>query len=195
MTVEFHRDSRAETHARRRAAIHEAGHIIAGRHVGNTRSHGYIEPAKLVAREFGIITWQGGSFARNENMAWRDQRLIGVAGSVAEYCWGFRSGPSPDLDEIYEGMSPTDRETHSWNSGRRLDLNTSTEREERAWDNAITRAYRLFNCHTGPLWPALLNMARHLIVESRNYEDRYEIPFADVEPADPIVELMEARHG
>ena len=65
---------------------------------------------------------------------------------------------------IYEEMSESDRLC----AFHHLDLNTSTVREERAWLNAMQRAYKLLNRRSGPLWPALLQEARSLIAASRS---------------------------
>ena len=96
----------------------------------------------------------------------RDQRLIGVAGSVAEWCWN--NWDDPDFgDDIYESMSDTDRAIGCGKRRRWLDLDHSTLREETAWRNAVDRAHKLFNRANGKLWHDLLREARNLIVASR----------------------------
>jgi len=111
----------------------------------------------------------------------RDQRLIGVAGALAEWCWDDRFGHHAldiDPDEILadgSSISDGDREisyivvrhgevsVHS----RQFNPDHSTLREMTAWRNAVERAYKLFNRANGKLWADLLREARKLIVASR----------------------------
>jgi hypothetical protein len=154
--------------SRRRAAIHEAGHIVAARYVGDLSAWGYIEPSEARFGEHLHRHWVGQAEAGYHTLKRRDNRLIRVAGAVAEYVWDDREGDEPWFDTIYENMSDTDRRFYDYNFRRvELDCNDSAVREETAWFNAMLRAYKLFTRHGGPLWPALCKQARHMIEATR----------------------------
>jgi hypothetical protein len=176
------KEARYEASERRTAAIHEAGHVVAARLVMRTNIFGL--PYARIWREThdrlpeigGTYTlWKGEATPFAGGLPLRDQRLVGVAGAVAEYVWEDRHGDYcvPDIDAIYDRLSDSDRElsdahhTISKRYAKPLDLSTSTGCEEIAWDNAMKRAYKLFNRDTGKLWPALCQEARKLIVTSK----------------------------
>lgn len=163
MTAPDRRVAYDEALDRRNAAVHEGGHIIAARYARRDDL-----PFGKIWRDLDPpAEWVGHSLIMAKTLSLRDQRLIGVAGAVAEIIWEGRGAPV--LDNIHERLSDSDREliNSAGDIIMKFDLNTSPHHEVRAWRNATTRAYKLFNRHTGKLWPALCREAHRLIVASR----------------------------
>jgi hypothetical protein len=92
---------------RRKAAIHEAGHVVLARHLGELGAYARLERtfAPDVACE---KQWAGHTeFNLNKLCSRRAKIMIAVAGAVAEYCW---KRWDFEEDSWYDPnvMSPTD---------------------------------------------------------------------------------------
>jgi hypothetical protein len=169
---------RHEARSRRGAAVHEAGHVVVS-HLLGFQSWGHIEPLHAPPLK-GIWTGRAPHIGLP---SLRDQRLIGVAGAVAEYCWeggDIAHGHPHDIDTLFEDGAVSDGDRTISHLNRRnasikrrvFDLDNSTWSEREKWQNAINRAYKLLNRDNGKLWSDLLREARALIVSSRKPLER-----------------------
>ena len=143
---------------RRRAAIHEAGHLVMARHLGMHDVCAVIFPRPDAAADEN--TW-GGRFGFFSNKAasfsLRKRAMLHVAGCVAETVWrrrnGGESGWWAETLAWPEAMSDSD-----W-AGTGCDPGEPTGKLLRAAEEVE----RLLEPGTGKLWPALMVSARELI--------------------------------
>lgn len=148
---------------RRGAAIHEAGHVTIGRHIGLVGLSARIE-RNLDGDKFNKL-WIGRTrylppSAIGRNLPQKKQALVAVAGSVAEFCWEGVNFADTLTDYVWEDpntMSDTD-----W-AGCGCDPGNPTRQALRA----IETVFSLLDRQVGPLWPPLLSEARSLIKEAR----------------------------
>jgi hypothetical protein len=142
---------------RRYAAVHEAGHVVIGRHleIATLRAEiRKIDPQDLTEKE-----WIGSVQCSAEGVVLSKLQLIAVAGLVAEACWKGEAFVNlyEELHDDPEAMSQSDWELSGCLPG---------EPSEQFWD-AVEQAFGLLNRETGQLWNALLVEARGLIASSR----------------------------
>jgi hypothetical protein len=154
---------RTNARDRRLAAIHEAGHYVAARWRG-VKAYAYIFPAP--ADQPFEKTWLGQTGAA-ETTADTD-RLIGVAGAVAEECWLYRNEPS-ELEQPWfweeHFEDPNAMSRSDWQRAHTRPGNPS-DRLMRAV-RTIHAAFDPRPGRSGHLWPELCSVARELIVHSR----------------------------
>jgi hypothetical protein len=139
---------------RRMAAVHEAGHIVVGRHVGLTLSSAWIAPNDGPPME--EKTWIGRvQFITGlDHLNSLERCRVGCAGAAAELCW---SGEY--IDPFYwddpEIMSPSDWRLCDCEPGEPAQV-------------CIEAIYDL-RCLLpgGPMWREILQEARRLIVDCR----------------------------
>jgi hypothetical protein len=145
---------------RREAAIHEAGHVVVGRHIG--RPLLCPDPvAKIYRNESGDPsserTWWGKTdFFNIERLNPVELRTIACAGAAAMCRW---RGERLDADLWTNPyfMSPTDWQMAGCNPGEPDGLCRV----------AIIRLRRLLS-GKGPLWHGVLRHARQLIIDARS---------------------------
>ena len=145
---------------RRRVAYHEGGHAVTGRHFGLRVTAILVERTHTRDDGSTFKMWEGVANAPWNTLTAHQQRVTGVAGSVALYCWeAYRDKePSevPPLDAIIDRMSEGDWAVQ----GEIIDYSTC---DERPWLRAIKTAHRLLNHETGPLWRELRREANNLM--------------------------------
>jgi hypothetical protein len=151
---------------RRCVAVHEAGHVVITRLCGLELSSAWISRAddgNWMGR-VQIETWS----VRQPTMA--EKRFFSVAGAVAEACWEDRSG---DVDCIIDSMDWYDPEIMSdtdWEGS-----SCAPGVPDDALFTAVEKVARLFRRECvigkgrppGPLWSALIETSRALIVNAR----------------------------
>ena len=152
--MRLHTVKRIAARDRRRVAIHEAGHIVMGRHVGIDTFRAEIFPT--YAQHTYDKLWIGkATYLRHSNT--RAMRMFAVAGAVAEDVW--QGGEFYDEDWYdHDAMSATDWAGAGCEPGKPLRIVLL----------AIERTYGLFD-PSGELWPKVLWEARRLIEESRDH--------------------------
>jgi len=147
---------------RRRAAIHEAGHVTMARHLGARVAFARLEKTFAGTPEHNLPEhnlWIGHTrFYFDKILSGRKKAMIAVAGTVSEHCWErcsfeyvFDIWDDPDV------MSPSD-----W-AGTGC---TPGELPPRLL-GIIEHTFSLFNPETGILWPELIKEARRLIIKDR----------------------------
>lgn len=144
---------------RRKAAVHEAGHVVVARSFGLKASANVIpvdtEPFGS-DRLFVGKTW----LCKIERLSRRRQCMIAVAGSIAELVWS-----DEYVDEFYwtepDIMSATDWQLAGCDPGA----------PDRWIYRAIPDVEALLS-REGPLWATLCKEARKLIVECRAKSER-----------------------
>ncbi|WP_159716393.1 hypothetical protein [Geminicoccus flavidas] len=143
---------------RRRAAIHEAGHLVMARHLGIRDGWAVIFPRPDAAAD--DKTW-GGRFSFSSEKAasfsLRKRAMLHVAGCVAEAVWARRNGGESEwwADTLAwpEAMSGSDWAGTGCNPGEpTAKLLKAAEEVE-----------RLLEPGTGKLWPVLMVSARELL--------------------------------
>jgi hypothetical protein len=148
---------------RRNTAIHEAGHVTIGRHVGLKAVSAWLEETsnpgpydKLWVGKMRYLspTIFGGKLPRKK------LALVAVAGAVADCCWQkytFEDSYDDDfwLDE--DAMSESD-----W-----LGCGCDPGNPTRQLFKTIETVFSLLDREAGALWPALLSESRRLIEGSR----------------------------
>jgi hypothetical protein len=139
---------------RRTLAIHEAGHVVIAQWLGAHFVRAAIWQTGRDLRDGK--TWAGNTETMLLKPNRAHQRMIAVAGSVAELCWG-RQDVSHDFWEDPDQMSPTDWEMAGCKPGE----------VNRPLITAIYKVADLLHWETGPLWNQLLAVARSLILLSR----------------------------
>jgi hypothetical protein len=144
--------------ARREAAIHEAGHVVVGRHIGR-RLRCPDPVAKIFRNEGGHPserTWWGmTNFYNIERLNPLESRTIAFAGAAAWCTWrGIYL--DPDLWTDPNLMSPTD-----W-----IMAGCKPGEPDRLCLVAVSRLRRMVS-KNGRLWGDLLRHARQLIVDAR----------------------------
>jgi hypothetical protein len=152
-------------HNRRIAAVHEAGHAVIARSLGCSVSSAYIYPSDESPQ------FWGGEVQRSDlwrvgvppHLHPRQERMIGVAGVIAELSWekAYSTG-----DELYYETDWEDRmSANDWaTAGGELSCDGVDPRES-PMRNAIKKVGRLLH-RDGPLWGELILIARQLIVVS-----------------------------
>jgi hypothetical protein len=151
---------------RRRAAIHEAGHVVMARHIGLTNVSAWLEEMPDSADDIlyeklwiGHTTYlQSGIIGKK--LSDKKLAMFAVAGAVSECCWQRNSyDETLDYDTWYDAdtMSESD-----W-AGCRCEPGDPSPQLL----STIEAVFLLFDRETGKLWPALLSESRRLIVTSR----------------------------
>ena len=149
---------------RRTAAIREANHVVIARHLGRRVNLSFIYPHDDLKEE-----WLGEVSHTNPLVAGvpshlqaRQERMIGVAGAVAELSWARAYNNVHELFydcEWEEIMSPTDWFSTGCDPGS----------DDAPLQTAIKKVGRLLHHRDGPLWSELVLVARALIVKSRRH--------------------------
>lgn len=141
--------ARLEASDRRTAAIHEAGHVVVGRHMGVKvfgagirRNIGHDSPLEK--------NW-GGSTEFDRNAPIHSLALMGVAGMVAEAVWR-----REDLDDLIERTDEA-----ACMSASDWKMVASYERQD--FEGLVKEAYSLLNRDGGELWKPLLIEANGLM--------------------------------
>lgn len=160
---------RVEAIDRRIAAIHEAGHVVMGRHVGLSIVSAWLEKTPNPQDWHADKLWIGHTrFLKHRlskksparllkrTISKRETAMIAIAGAIAEQCWQ-RADLHEELWHDADVMSPSD-----WSMCR-----CHPGEPDRKLLAVITEVFSLFDRKKGNLWPALLEEARQLIVDSR----------------------------
>lgn len=156
--------SRAGTLAgdRRRAAVHEAGHYVIGRHVGLRHVAARIWHEDHGLSDMKLYGGFAGSACRREwaKLSVKRHMMIGCAGMAAEWAWEerFNDGANGWIgDHLTDPMAMS---ASDWNRAY-------TEPGEPCGKlvRVAEHAAGLFSAHGGPLWPELLRVSRVLIRE------------------------------
>src|ERR1019366_2958565 len=150
---------------RRRAAIHEAGHVVMARHIGLTNVSAWLEEMPDSADDIYEKLWIGHTTYLKSGIIGKklsDKKLamFAVAGAVSECCWQRNSyDETLDYDTWYDAdtMSESD-----WGGCRCEPGDPSPQLL-----STIEAVFLLFDRETGKLWPALLSESLRLIVTSR----------------------------
>ena len=152
-----------EAFDRRRAAVHEAGHIVVAQAIGVPHLG-----ATLFRGEPGEKLWVGEAQTMRAGIPKRKRIMVSVAGVVAEACWlmkyHWRSAEwdEEDLSSIrfwqqYAeclGMSTTDWEGTGCEPGQ----------PTKAIPRAAAKVFDLLNPYEDRLWPNLVKSTRWLIL-------------------------------
>jgi hypothetical protein len=161
--------SRVSARDRRRAAVHEAGHVVVARHLGIVTLQAEIR--KIEPQDFTEKQWVGSVQCMTRGVVASKCRVVAVAGLVAEACWD-----GGIFYELYDALefSPEDMSQSDWD----LSGCPPGEPSKQFWD-AMEQAFDLLNRETGKLWNALLMEARCLIVRSRHDDAFFVHPITD----------------
>lgn len=162
---------------RRYAAIHEAGHVVIGRHIGLRGVRAWLEKTSNPEPLFDKF-WIGKTqyikpSALGETMSRKKLALFAVAGAVAERCWNKYTFEDSCGDEFWldeNVMSESD-----W-----LGCDCDPGNPTRKVFEAIEAAFSLLERNAGALWPALMSEARRLIVDSRSSSFRAGLANLDI---------------
>lgn len=147
---------RIEAVDRRRAAIHEAGHLVVAASFGLYPSSAWIARADVVDLKSERL-WHGRvQFLTLDRLDALQRRMVGCAGAVAELSW-CREDVEPTIWGELDLMSPSD-----WGL-------CGVARPGVLDDLCVEALERLeyFLSEGGPLWSEMLRQARRLIVEAR----------------------------
>jgi hypothetical protein len=145
---------------RRLAAIHEAGHVVVGRHIGLVDISAWLVKVSDPATD--DKSWIGHTRypPPSPPLSKRRMAIFSVAGAVAECCWDKYAFEDP-IDEQYwstaEVMSQSDWDGCGCKPGK------PTKRLFKI----IGEAFALLEREKGSLWPELLSETRQLIENSR----------------------------
>ncbi len=142
---------------RRLAAIHEAGHKVIA------ESFGACCQALIFPHFHGgpsQKTWLGKCFRLPKQLSKQQERMIAVAGAVAEAYWQDRD--IWDVAEEIDWYEPAVMSQSDWHLGGCAVGEPSTR-----LFTAIQEVAVLLRPDGGPLWSSLLRTARELIVASR----------------------------
>lgn len=145
---------RIQARDRRKAAVHEAGHMVIARHFG-AQAEGWLfrnEDARVSEEN----TWVGRMEFWGAALKPLQLRMIACAGTVAEFCW-MGEDVWPEYWDDPDAMSATD-----WRFAR-----CKPGEPDRWCMEAIDRLGVLLS-RDGPLWSELLHRARLLIVDTRD---------------------------
>jgi len=164
----FRSGRRLEARDRRLAAIHEAGHVTMGRHIGLSRISAWLEktpnPEPWDKVWIGHTRFLEGRLSKtvrprlSKGFFQREYAMFAVAGAVAERCW-----QHCDFEDALELWDDPDSMSESdW-----AECCCQPGYPTRELINVINEVFSLFDRKTGKLWPALLAEARELIVDSR----------------------------
>lgn len=145
--------ARIEAWDRRKAAVHEAGHVVVARHLGMYASHAILWKNQRPAADDKL--WLGRAFIgpRMESLAPDQVRMIAVAGAVAEEVWSHGTMDCPEDFFMWpEAMSAADWAMAGYEPGC-LD------------DGGLDAVEHVAVLLTpgGELWPRLVEEARRLI--------------------------------
>jgi hypothetical protein len=145
---------------RRKAAIHEAGLMIIGGHIGLGSINAWLEKTSNpgLFDKFWVGHTRFSNFDRK--MPRKKIALFAVAGAVAECCWQRYTFQDTCGDDFWWGedaMSASDWAASGCEPGN----------PTRQLFKTIETAFSLLDREAGLLWPALTSEARHLIVDSR----------------------------
>jgi hypothetical protein len=149
--------SRVSARDRRRAAVHEAGHVVVARHLGVRILQAEIR--KIEPQDSTEKEWVGSVQCLTEGVVASKRKVLAVAGLVAEACWD--GGMFSELYDALE-LSPGDMSQADWDHSGCLPGEPSEQ-----FGDEMEQAFELLNRETGKLWSALLVEARVLIVRSR----------------------------
>jgi hypothetical protein len=145
---------------RRRAAMHEAAHVIVARHLGFC-AWAHLEPAR-VSDPFCEKLWTGKArIARLDRPpTQRDFGMIAVAGAIAEAYW--QGDTFEDITEGYfwedaDIMSDTDWACAGCPAGCPTDEFLSH----------VDESAKLLDPETGGLWPKVIQKSRYLMKFTR----------------------------
>lgn len=150
--------SRVSAFDRRKAAIHEAGHVVVADHVNRDRqvrgasAHIFRNATDDHRNQ---KTWLGKAEFSDSYLSPFDRRMIACAGEAAELIWE-KSEPEPFDWWCPEAMSPSDWKLAECEPG---------EPDELCCE-AIEELARLLS-RDGPLWRDVTHEARRLIVDER----------------------------
>lgn len=156
---------RIEARDRRLAAIHEAGHVTMGRHLGLIVAHALLKkvPNTDMSQDklwIGHTQYLPPSLFKTK-MSQKKLAMFAVSGAVAELCWQ-RASLDEALDEDRwcdpQAMSPSDWEGSGCEPGD----------PTRQFLKAVEATFELLNREAGKLWPSLLREARCLIEATSN---------------------------
>jgi len=174
----------------RRIAYHEAGHAVVGQHFG-LRVVAMLSQHVITRADGSTFKdWQGVAKANWNSLTPQQQRVAGVAGSVALCCWeacreAIAGAPEdwepPLLDAVTDRMSDGD-----WTINNMQADNSTCD--ERPWIKAIATAHALLNSKTGPLWRELRREANNLIRKKFIYvpDWREETKISDGAPGESL---------
>jgi hypothetical protein len=145
---------------RRVAAIHEAGHVTIGRHIGLVSISARLE--KVSNPGIDDKFWIGHTqfFRPLPPLPRKTMAMFSVAGAVAECCWKkytFDSSIDDGLWFASEVMSASDWEGCGCTPGK----------PTQQLFKIIEATFALLDREQGSLWPRLLSEARHLIERNR----------------------------
>ncbi len=151
--------ARIEAWDRRRAAVHEAGHIAVGAHFG-VSMFGEIRKERDAEDIMMFNTWTGSVYHRTVDMPTEAAFEVGVAGVLAEmrYQDGAEDAYFDDPDAcrvMLDGMSPTDRDVAGFDPWDDDLSNDTLDRVEAAFKLICT------------LWPDIWAGSRVLIKQHR----------------------------
>ncbi len=152
---------RLQARDRRRAAIHEASHIVVAAHYGCEVWGGIFEHPE--ATDDDLTTWVGKTTFNREAITSDGAFNIGVAGCLAECInddlyWDSQD-PYVLRFELIEGMSPTDRAL------ARID--ELPEDDDDPFFLALADKVELAHSLVRRLWPEIWGMSRQLIEEHK----------------------------
>lgn len=149
---------RIEAIDRRRAAIHEAGHLVVAASFGHYPSSAWIARADVADLKNERL-WHGRvQFLTLDRLDALQRRMVGCAGAVAELSW-CREDVEPTIWGELDLMSPSD-----WKLCGVVQLDGLCV-------EALERLQYLLS-EGGPLWNGMLRQARRLIVEARQIRVR-----------------------
>jgi hypothetical protein len=140
---------------RRLAAIHEAGHFTIGRHLGLLTFNARIEKNPNQSRD--EKSWLASTIIL-QSTTLRKNRMVAVAGAVAEFCW--KREMFEDTRDAWEDpltMSDADWALSGCQPGE----------PSRQLMRAVESTFELLDPTEGQLWSTLLRKARDIIVDSR----------------------------
>ena len=148
---------------RRNSAIHEAGHVTIGRHIGLAAICAWLEktpsPGSYDKLWVGHTRYTSSSILVGK-MPRKKLPLFAVAGAVAEFCWQQVTFDETLGDECWhdvDTMSESD-----W-----AGCGCAPGNPTRQLFKTVETVFALLDREAGALWPALLSEARRLIVDSR----------------------------
>jgi hypothetical protein len=170
--------SRIRTRDRRMASIHEAGHAVLAETFDLSYCVGIFPLPDVTAETwFESHTWigtfrNGGRLIKRRGLivktppTKRQERLIAVAGGIAEACWQYRNSDQQfecpwdlglDYCEDRHIMSDSDWELAGCAPGQ----------PDTPFFTAVEKVIELLRPNGGALWPDLTRTARNLIETSR----------------------------
>ena len=162
-------ETRISARDRRFAAIHEAGHVVVGRHFELSacaarifRTDNPHKHAKLWGGTADLFTGTPSEASRSlrEVLGVDNPVTVAVAGAVAEFCWQRVS-----FDETVDLGSWEEPEVMSISDWQLAECEPGSP--SKPFMTRVRLAFKLLNHGNGILWHPLLSEARKLIVASR----------------------------